>query len=162
MIEVKNNRTPLIQKLATFLATGLYVGYSPYAPGTAGSLLGIIIFYFLSSTNPLLYGIILFFSCVAAIWIVSVAKASFSTKDPSPIVCDEVVGYMVSVFLIPFSIFNAIILFLLFRFFDIVKPFPIRAIDKKIENSFGIVLDDIAAGIYANALFHLLRKFAVL
>ena len=69
---------------------------------------------------------------------------------------------MVSVSLIPFSMFNAIILFLLFRFFDIVKPFPIRAIDKKIENSFRIVLDDISAGIYANALFHLLRKFAVL
>lgn len=65
---------------------------------------------------------------------------------------------MVSVSLIPFSMFNAIILFLLFRFFDIVKPFPIRAIDKNIENSFGIVLDDVAAGIYSNITFHMLMK----
>lgn len=65
---------------------------------------------------------------------------------------------MVSVSLIPFSMFNAIILFLLFRFFDIVKPFPIRAIDKNIENSFGIVLDDVAAGIYSNITFHMFMK----
>ena len=89
----------------------------------------MIICYLLSSLKPSTYGIVLFFSFIIAVWVSSIATGFFSKKDPGQIVCDEVVGYMVAFFLIPFTLFNAIIVFLLFRFFDIVKPFPIRTIE---------------------------------
>jgi len=151
-----------LKKLALFLATGMYIGYSPVAPGTLGSLLGVIICFFLSLGNPSLYGIALFLSFSAALWAASIAKEHFGKKDPSQIVCDEVIGNMVALFLIPFTSLNVIIVFLLFRFFDIVKPVPIGIIDRKIEGGFGIVFDDIAAGIYANVVFRIIMKFAAL
>ena len=152
----------ILKKLAIFLATGLYVGYSPFAPGTFGTLLGVIICYLLSSLKPSTYGIVLFFSFIIAVWVSSIATGFFSKKDPGQIVCDEVVGYMVAFFLIPFTLLNAIIVFLLFRFFDIVKPFPIRTIDERMDNSAGIVLDDVLAGIYSNIVFHFISKFVAL
>lgn len=148
-----------LKKLALFLATGMYLGYSPVAPGTLGSLLGVIICFFLSMGNPLLYGITLFLSLSVAIWAASIAKKHFGKKDPGQIVCDEIIGYMVALFLIPFTLLNIIIIFLLFRFFDIVKPFPIGIIDRKIEGGFGIVLDDVAAGICSNIIFRIIMKF---
>lgn len=76
-------------------------------------------------------------------------------KDPSSVVCDEISGILVSIFLIPFSAFNAILVFILFRFFDILKPYPIRLMERKIKGGPGIVLDDIMAGVYANISAHL-------
>lgn len=139
----------------------MYAGYSPFAPGTMGSLLGVIICFFLPSTNPLLYGIIYVSVFLTALWAASVARKHFAKKDPQQIVCDEVIGYMIAMFLIPFTLFNVIVVFILFRFFDIVKPFPVGLIDRKTDSGFGIVLDDVAAGIYSNIAFRLLMQFMV-
>ncbi|MBI3752999.1 MAG: phosphatidylglycerophosphatase A [Deltaproteobacteria bacterium] len=137
----------------------MYIGYSPYAPGTLGSLLGLIICFFLSSTTLLTYGMASLAVFLIALWAATVAKKYFDKKDPGQIVCDEVMGFITAMFLIPFGALNVIIVFLLFRFFDIVKPFPIGTIDKKIDNGFGIVLDDVAAGVYANIAFRLISSW---
>lgn len=134
----------------------MYVGYSPYAPGTLGSLPGVIICFFLSQLDPVIYAAAYLTSFLTAIWAASIASKYFAQKDPGQIVCDEVVGFMTAMFLIPFTLFNVIIVFLLFRIFDIFKPFPINVIDRKMESDFGIVLDDVAAGIYSNIAFRLL------
>ncbi|MBI5328213.1 MAG: phosphatidylglycerophosphatase A [Deltaproteobacteria bacterium] len=147
-----------VKKLAIFLATGMYIGYSPFAPGTFGSLLGVIICFFLSTAGHLIYGIVLSVGFVVAIWSASIAEKHFDKKDPGQIVCDEVVGYIIAMFLVPFTLFNVIIVFLLFRFFDILKPFPIGVIDKKMNSGFGIVLDDVLAGIYSNITFSFITK----
>ncbi len=140
----------------------MYIGYSPFAPGTLGSLPGVIICFFLRPTNPLIYGIVYISVFLTAIWAATIANKYFAQKDPRQIVCDEVVGYMTAMFLVPFTLFNVIIVFLLFRIFDIFKPFPINLIDRKMESGLGIVLDDVAAGIYANLTFRLIVQFVVL
>ncbi|MBI3399136.1 MAG: phosphatidylglycerophosphatase A [Deltaproteobacteria bacterium] len=137
----------------------MYIGYSPFAPGTLGTFLGIIICFFIASADLITYGAILTIGSLTAIWLSSIAKDFFNKRDPQQIVCDEIVGYMTAMFLIPFTLFHVIIAFLLFRFFDIVKPFPIGVIDKRIDSALGIVLDDIVAGIYSNIIFRLVAQF---
>ena len=131
----------------------MYAGYSPLAPGTLGTLWGIILCFLIPSMNLVIYGAFLTISSLAAIWLSSVAKSFLNKKDPRQVVCDEIVGYMFAMFLISFTLSHVIIVFLLFRFFDIVKPFPAGLIDKRMDNGFGIVLDDIVAGIYSNIAF---------
>lgn len=140
----------------------MYIGYSPFAPGTLGSLPGVIICFFLSQLNSVIYGIAYLSSFLTAIWAATIASKYFAQKDPRQIVCDEVAGYMTAMFLVPFTLFNVIIVFLLFRIFDIFKPFPINLIDRKMESGLGIVLDDVAAGIYANLTFRLIVQLVVL
>lgn len=140
----------------------MYVGYSPYAPGTLGSLLGVIICFFLSQSGPLIYSAAWLTGFLAAIWAAAIASKYFAQKDPGQIVCDEVAGFMTAMFLIPFILSNVIIVFLLFRIFDIFKPFPINFIDRKMKSGFGMVFDDILAGIYANLTFRLLAQFVAL
>ncbi|MBI3756276.1 MAG: phosphatidylglycerophosphatase A [Deltaproteobacteria bacterium] len=137
----------------------MYAGYSPFAPGTVGTLLGVIIYYLLSSAGTTAYCITLSSGLLIAIWTSSVAQKHFGKEDPAQVVCDEVIGYLVAAFLVPFTVPNAIMIFLLFRFFDIAKPFPIGLIDRKIKGGIGIALDDIAAGIYSNIAFRLLIQF---
>jgi phosphatidylglycerophosphatase A len=137
----------------------MYVGYSPHAPGTIGSLLGVIICFFLSQSGTLIYSAAYLTSFLTAIWAATHASKYFSQEDPGQIVCDEVAGFMTAMLLIPFILTNVIIVFLLFRIFDIFKPFPINLIDRKMKSGFGIVFDDILAGIYANLTFRLLAQF---
>lgn len=147
------------KKTIIFFATGFYTGYAPIAPGTIGTLLGIPIGFFLSKSsiiNQLLLFSISFFIFSK---IAGKAEEYLGKKDAGQIVCDEAVGFVVSMFFIPYTIFNIIIVFFLFRFFDILKPFPIRMIDQKIKNGYGVVLDDVLAGVYANIAFSLILHF---
>ncbi len=131
-------------------ATGLGVGYSPFMPGTIGTLWGIGICLLLN-----LWGIPIYVLGVAIFTIVAVkisdeADALFGGHDSGKIVIDEIAGYLVAMLLIPPQIEYLIIGFVAFRFFDILKPYPVGMIDKKVRGGLGVVLDDIAAGIYAN------------
>lgn len=149
------------KKIIIFFATGFYLGYSPFAPGTAGTLLGIpagLLLSRLGIINQLLFFLITFFIFS---FVAGRAEEYFNKKDASHIVCDEVLGFLVSMFLIPYTIFNIIIVFFLFRFFDIFKPFPIRMIDQRIKNGYGVVLDDVLAGVYANIAFHIFSNLKV-
>lgn len=141
-----------------FLATGAYAGYSPLVPGTVGSLWGLAIYYFTFTLRPLEGALFLIIGIALSISVAGEARPILGGKDPSPIVCDEIIGFCVAAFALPFSLFNAILVFILFRFFDILKPFPAGLIDRRLGGGAGIVLDDVAAGIYANVAAQVITR----
>lgn len=136
--------------LIIFFATGTYTGFAPFAPGTFGTLWGVAIAYLISGLQAYSQGLIITAVFISCVFIAEEARKTLGGDDPSAIVCDEALGYLVSIFLIPFSIFNVILVFLLFRFFDILKPYPAGYLDRNVKGGLGIVLDDAAAGVYAN------------
>ncbi len=147
------------QKIIVLLATGCYVGYIPFAPGTFGSLIAIPLVWLLSKIAlPLSVLAILLFIALS-IRIGGEAEKIFNKKDSGCIVIDEVAGMLATFFLMPWSTQNILIGFVLFRVFDIAKPFPIRLIDKKLKGGPGVVLDDIMAGVYANLALRLVLLF---
>jgi phosphatidylglycerophosphatase A len=137
------------------LATGLGVGHSPIAPGTLGTLLAIPIYYFLSEMSSPLYELTLITFFFLSSWISGRAQQYFGKKDDQRIVIDEMMGFLVAMLWVPKTPLFTLVGFILFRFFDILKPFPIRRFEK-VRGGFGVVLDDIMAGIYANIILHVL------
>lgn len=135
--------------LAIVVATFGYIGYVPFAPGTAGSLGGLALYFFARNTFggeielPLLFVVV-----ASGIWAASVAERSFQKKDPGLVVIDEVAGMLLTLLWIEASIGVALIGFLAFRFFDIVKPFPARYCEQ-FHGGWGIMLDDLVAAVYA-------------
>ncbi|MBI5234192.1 MAG: phosphatidylglycerophosphatase A [Deltaproteobacteria bacterium] len=138
------------RKLTTFLASCAYTGYSPVVPGTVGTFWGVLIWYLIAGLGPLLEITIVLVFILLAMLAASLARKNADTKDPSFVVIDEVAGFLVTSLIIPFTIKNALIAFVLFRIFDVLKPFPVNTMDRLDMKGLGIVLDDIAAGIYAN------------
>ena len=132
------------------------MGYSPIAPGTVGSLLGVILYIPLSCLLPIYYALFLLSASLLSFKIAGEAERIFGKKDCRFIVIDEVVGVFFTMFLFPPTLFYLSAGFLLFRVFDIVKPFPAGWVDRKMSGGPGVVLDDIVAGIYANIGLHLL------
>jgi len=139
------------------LATGCYTGYSPLAPGTTGTLAAIPIYFLLAHLPALYYLSILLGSICIAIWASDGAEVLLQSRDCRHIVIDEMVGFMVAMFMVPPTLRNVLLGFFLFRAFDIVKPFPIRALEERVRGGYGVVLDDIIAGIYANLVIQVLR-----
>ncbi len=140
--------------LQTAFVTGLFSGYSPLAPGTAGSLVGLCIALISGFLEPVVI--------IPVVLITFFCGVAFSTKyshatnpDPSFVVIDEVVGMWISLFLLPFTPLAFVLSFLAFRLLDIVKPFPARQLER-LPGGWGIMLDDVAAGIYANIAVRLL------
>ncbi|MFH1673266.1 MAG: phosphatidylglycerophosphatase A [Pseudomonadota bacterium] len=149
----------LKQKIIVLLATGCYVGYIPFAPGTFGSLIGIPLVWCLSKLAPSLSVFVILLFIPFSFWIAGEAEKIFNKKDSGCIVIDEIAGMLVTFFLIPWSAQNILIGFVLFRIFDIAKPFPIGLIDRKLKGGPGVVMDDIMAGVYANAVLRLVLLF---
>jgi phosphatidylglycerophosphatase A len=135
-----------------FLATGCYVGRIPVAPGTFGSLLALLPCFFLSCL-PLAaaLGIILVFIGLAA-WVATGAEEILKAQDPGCIVIDEVAGMMVTLAGLPFDVLTVVAGFIVFRILDIIKPFPIRTVERRFSGGTGVVLDDVIAGVMANVL----------
>ena len=125
------------------------------APGTFGSLLGIPLCYgFAQISLPL--AIIGAVGLIAvAIWIAQLAEGITRQKDPGKIVIDEIAGMVVTLIGVPFHLASVLIGFLIFRALDILKPFPIRSLERRIAGGAGVVLDDVAAGIYGNIIVRL-------
>lgn len=132
------------------------MGYSPIAPGTVGSLLGVALYIPLSRLLPIYYFLFLLLASLLSFKIAGEAERFFEKKDCQIIVIDEVVGVFFTMFLFPPNLFYLSAGFLLFRVFDIAKPFPAGWIDRKMNGGTGVVLDDIVAGTYANIALHLL------
>lgn len=140
--------------LARLVATGLGSGYSPVAPGTAGSAVGLVLYWPLARLEPawaVLAIVVLFLVGVAA--ATSVARHA-GLHDPGIVVVDEVVGMWITLVFLPFTPFTAVLGFLLFRVMDIVKPPPARAFER-LPGGWGILADDVMAGIYANLALRL-------
>lgn len=139
-----------------FLAFGLGLGFLPVAPGTFGTLLGVFIYianYLYFGINLILLSIITFF---IGIYLCGKTSLDINYHDHPGIVWDEVVGYLITMIFIPFNTVNIILGFLLFRFFDILKPWPIRQLDEKVIGGFGIMIDDVLAAIYANVSLNII------
>jgi len=142
-----------MRQIIIFFATGAWSGYAPVAPGTAGSLVGLILACLVApvgrrSPAAFLMGFVIVF--LAACWIAGEAEKFFGEQDSSRIVIDEVLGMVATMFLIPIGWFSLAAGFALFRIFDIIKPFPASYLDRRLHGGVGVMLDDIAAGIYAN------------
>jgi phosphatidylglycerophosphatase A len=137
-------------------ATGFGAGYSPIAPGTLGTLVAIPIYYFLSEIPFPLYEITLTGFFFLAVWVSEKTEAILGKKDDPRIVIDEMMGFFITMFWVTKTPFFILVGFILFRFFDILKPFPIRGFEK-VRGGFGVVLDDVMAGIYANIILHLIK-----
>lgn len=137
------------------LATGFYSGRIPFAPGTFGSLLGLPVAYLLSGLGAAGAVAATALLCLAAVGIAGRAEALLGTKDAPAIVIDEVAGMAVGLAGLPVTPLHALGGFVLFRLGDILKPFPARWIDRRLGGGAGIVLDDVAAGVYTNLLLRL-------
>jgi phosphatidylglycerophosphatase A len=143
-------------KTAVFLATGFYVGRIPLAPGTFGSLLGLPLCFLLAATPlPAALAAVLLI-LVLATWIAGAAERISGSRDPGCIVIDEIAGMVVALIGLPFHPTTVVAGFILFRVLDILKPFPIRMIDKRLPGGLGIVADDVVAGLFANVLLRIL------
>lgn len=138
------------EKAVMFLATGFYVGNVPLAPGTLGSLIGLPLCFLLAGIQlpPAIILAVLFIGF--AVWIAHAAEKTLKKKDPGCIVIDEVAGMVVTLIGLPFNLTTAVIGFIIFRILDILKPFPIRTLDKRLPGGIGIVADDVVAGIFSN------------
>ena len=141
------------------LATGFGVGYSPITPGTLGTLVAIPIYYFLSEIPSPVYEVTLIAFFFLSVWISANTETYYHKKDDQRIVIDEIMGFLITMLWIPKTAHFVIIGFFLFRFFDILKPFLIRRMERKLKGGFGVVLDDVLAGVYANIILHLIHLF---
>ena len=155
--EIRSHR---LRTFLHFVGTGLYTGYLPWAPGTWATLLvGVPLCIGLKYLGE--FG---FFVGSVAVLTLSVHSSGFvekelGDKDPSFVVIDEIAGFLVSMILVPISVTHVACACAFFRLFDIVKPCPIRTLEKRFPGGWGITLDDILAGLYACLCVHLVSFF---
>ncbi|MBI5416917.1 phosphatidylglycerophosphatase A [Candidatus Poribacteria bacterium] len=140
-----------IQNSSIFLSTGFYAGYFPYIPGTAGTLVGVIIYILLKNIGEIAYITGSSFFILIGIITIHISLKHFEFVDPSEIVIDEIAGFLITMFMIPKQFYTVLIGFILFRIFDILKPVPINKLEN-LPDAWGVMMDDIGAGIYANIL----------
>ncbi|HEX7539514.1 MAG TPA: phosphatidylglycerophosphatase A [Syntrophales bacterium] len=141
------------------MATGFGSGYSPFAPGTAGTLVGIPLYLALSSLSWPLYLVSVSVLTLLAVYASGEAERIFDMKDSPRIVIDEIVGLLWSLAFVGPTIGRIVLAFFLFRFFDIVKPPPARWCQDRLPGGWGVVMDDVAAGIWANAVLQVVLIF---
>ena len=137
------------------IATLGFTGYIPYAPGTFGTAIGFLAVLFTRPDDTVLLLLSIPIIIVGTISAHQIEKVL--GKDSGHIVIDEFCGYMVSIMFVPKSTSYLIAAFILFRLFDIFKPFPINSIDRKVSGGAGVMLDDLLAGVYANLCLQLWR-----
>ena len=133
----------------TNIATIGYLGYIPFAPGTFGSLFALILFL-LTDLSLYAHFTLIVAGAIVGTWASTVAEKLLNEKDSRKIIIDEFIGFYVSVLYLPKTWGFAVAAFLLFRFFDILKPLFIAKLEKTLSNGLGIMADDILAGIYTN------------
>jgi len=144
------------------VATGFGSGLVPFAPGTAGTFVGILIYLALSRLSWTFYLVIVVIITCLACYVSHEAERIFAEKDPACIVIDEIIGFQWSMFLITPTVLHVFAGFILFRFFDILKIFPAGYFQRNLPGGWGIVMDDVVAGMYSNIALLLLIKFWVI
>ena len=137
------------------ISTLFFIGYFPFAPGTVASAFAIVILFLFRPSNTILFLILILGFILGVISSDKMVKKT-NTKDPSCIVIDEFAGCLTAVILIPLTPQNLLIAFIFFRFFDIIKPPPIKQIEKRVHGGLAIMIDDIIAGIMSNLLLRIL------
>lgn len=147
-----------MDRLVVFLASGAYVGYVPVASGTFGSLLALPLLVAFGRSGWSAAAIVVLLAVGSALAMVVADRASriYGVHDSSRIVLDEICGMAIAGALMPPTVWNLTLAFLVFRLFDIVKPFPAGYFDRDVKNGMGVVADDLVAGVYANLVVRML------
>jgi phosphatidylglycerophosphatase A len=155
MLRESFGKAGFFEKVALILSAWFGAGLLPAAPGTWGTLLGLPLVLLMNRLPVFGAGAFLVLFAVLAIWSSHSCRALLPGDDPSEIVIDEVAGLLLALFLVPLSGVSLFGGFFLFRLFDILKPFPIRRLEK-LKGAFGIVSDDLMAGLYAHVCLRLI------
>jgi len=147
---------PFVQAFSKIIATVFFVGYVPFAPGTFGGLAALLFVWLLKPGTTALA------ATLAAVFITGVFSSHFAEKglgekDSRHIVIDEFAGYLAAMAFLPLTPGYMVSAFVLFRFFDIIKPSPIRDLERTVHGGMGIMLDDILAGLFTNIILQCWR-----
>lgn len=135
--------------LRYFLSFGFGSGLAPKAPGTFGTLAAIPLYYLICDVNYIVYMLICIIGFLLGVKITNDVSTQLDEDDFPGIVWDEIIGFLLVMFLVPVSTLNTCLGFVLFRIFDIWKPMPIKWLDTKFKGGFGIMIDDVMAALYA-------------
>lgn len=128
-----------------FLAFGFGSGLAPFAPGTFGTLAALPLYFILALLSPQLYLVLTLLAFALGVWICGKVSHDLGVHDHSGIVWDEIVGFLLTMFLVPVHLIWVLVGFVLFRIFDIWKPYPISWVDKHVSGGLGIMVDDVLA-----------------
>ena len=153
----KNLARTVLTDPVHFLAFGFGTGLAPKAPGTAGSLPGILLFWLTMDYGLYVQLGVATFITLVGIWICGESARKIGVHDHGGIVWDEITGMYLTLMAAPFTVAGWVLAFVLFRFMDIVKPWPIRDLDHRLKGGVGIMLDDLVAALYAAILLALYR-----
>jgi phosphatidylglycerophosphatase A len=150
----KNKLTPkqILSDPVLFLAFGFGSGLAKKAPGTLGTLAAVPVYWLFAQTNIFVYSLLTAAVTIAGIRICGLAAQKLGEHDFGGIVWDEIAGYLITMWLVPFTWQAMVLGFILFRFFDILKPWPIKWVDRQVHGGLGIMLDDVLAGVFAGFL----------
>ena len=145
-----------MSRIAVLVATCVFIGYIPFAPGTFGSIPGLALGAVLQRSAPEW----VFWASVVAltligVWAATAAESHFGHKDPGPVVIDEVVGMMVTMGTLPLGPIGLIVAFVVFRACDVVKPFPARQMEA-LPKGVGVMMDDVLAGVWGHVIMRVL------
>ena len=142
--------------IVVFLATGFFTGFLPTMPGTWGTFAGIPLVIISHRLTSIMQPVVAVVFVTFAAYIAGRAEILFKDRDARPIVIDEMVGFLITLLWLPLNFLTLCLGFFLFRLFDIVKPPPISTVEKRLHGGWGIVLDDVLAGVFANVTLRLL------
>lgn len=153
----------IVNALAKGIATALGAGYSPIAPGTCGTIVTLPLAWALSGVALWAYLLVVIGVTAVGIWAAGRADKAWGTEDSGRIVIDEVAGYLVTMTLVARDSWTALLVgFVVFRALDIAKPPPIRWLDQNLPGGFGVVMDDVAAGVMGLGIMVALDRFGAL
>jgi len=157
------NKTPTFRQLLTnpvhLLAFGFGSGLAKKGPGTAGTLLAVPVYYGLFQMGENVYLASLVIISLVGIWICGKTAEDIGVHDHGGIVWDEIAGFLLTMLWVSFSWLNVLLGFIYFRLFDILKPWPINLLDRHVKGGFGIMVDDILAGLMAALCLYLTNHF---
>ena len=145
-----------MMRLGLFVATCGYVGYVPVAPGTFGSAVGLALFAFIRWSGSIAFELgVIAVLLGLGVWSGNLAEKHFGRVDPAPVVLDEVAGMFITLALIPVNLPGALVGFLIFRIFDVIKPWPANRLES-LPGGLGMMADDAMAALYGNAAMRIL------
>ncbi|HEX7026420.1 MAG TPA: phosphatidylglycerophosphatase A [Gammaproteobacteria bacterium] len=147
----------LLKQPIHFLAFGFGAGLMPQAPGTFGTLVAVPVYLLIMQLSLPVYLMVVVFMTAVGVWVCGRTSTDLGVHDHGGIVWDEMVGYLVTLTAVPPSWWNMLLAFVLFRLFDIAKPWPISWVDRRVSGGLGIMIDDIIAALFALPILHLIN-----
>jgi phosphatidylglycerophosphatase A len=149
----------LLRQPVHLFALGFGAGLSPVAPGTVGTLVAVPIVWSITQIGPWALAVFAVLAAIMGVYICGESARRLGVHDHSGIVWDEITGYALTLAPVVPDLWSFVLGFVLFRVFDIVKPWPIREADHRLRGGFGIMVDDVLAGIFSGAILFALRTY---